>query len=184
MTPIPHRSIFLIGMMGAGKSTVGRLLAAGLGFTFVDADRELEHRAGTSVANIFELEGEAAFREREAHLLAELTARTGIVLATGGGAVLDPGNRQLLHSRGLVIYLQANADEIARRTRGDSSRPLLQVEDRRGRIESLLDQRGPLYRQTAHLTMRSAAANPRRLVARLLVHPRVAQVSAAASQDP
>jgi shikimate kinase len=184
MTPPRHRSIFLVGMMGAGKSTVGRLLAAGLGFEFVDADRELEHRAGTSIANIFELEGEAAFREREAQLLAELTARAGIVLATGGGVVLDAHNRQLLHSRGLVVYLQANAEEIGRRTRADQSRPLLQVGDRRARIEALLAERGPLYKQTAHLTMRSAAANPRRLVARLLVHPRVAKVSAAASQDP
>jgi shikimate kinase len=184
MTTRCYRSIFLIGMMGAGKSTIGRLLAAGLGFEFVDADRELEHRAGTSVSNIFELEGEAAFRAREAHLLQELTARAQIVLATGGGVVLDAHNRQLLHSRGLVIYLQANVEEIARRTRGDQARPLLQVADRRERIEALLAERGPLYKQTAHLTVRSAAANPRRLVARLLVHPRVAAVSAAPSQGP
>jgi shikimate kinase len=163
-------------MMGAGKSTVGRMLAAGCGFEFFDCDRELEQRAGTSIANIFELEGEAAFRQRESHLLEELTARPHVVLATGGGAVLSELNRERLRSRGLVIYLQASAEEIARRTRGDTGRPLLQVDDRGARIEELLAQRTPLYRQTAHLVFRSAAANPRRLVARLLTHPQVVEV--------
>jgi shikimate kinase len=169
-------SIFLIGMMGAGKSTVGRLLAAGAGFDFVDCDRELEQRAGTSIANVFELEKEAGFRQRESQLLEELTRRAHVVLATGGGAVLSADNRHLLHSRGLVIYLQASVEEIARRTRGDASRPLLEVADRRARIQELLAQRGPLYRQAAHLVVRSAAANPRRLVSRLLAHPQVAEV--------
>ena len=165
--------------MGAGKSTVGRLLAAACGFEFIDCDRELEQRAGTSISNMFELEGEAAFRHRESQLLEELTGRPRLVLATGGGAVLDEANRQLLRSRGLVIYLQASTEEIARRTRGDAGRPLLQVEDRQARIGQLLEQRGPLYRQTAHLVFRSVAANPRRLVARLLAHPQVAEVIAA-----
>jgi len=162
--------------MGAGKSTVGRLLAAGCGFEFIDCDRELEQRAGTSIANMFELEGEAGFRLRESQLLQELTARPHLVLATGGGAVLGADNRQLLRSRGLVIYLQASLDEILRRTRGDANRPLLQVSDRGLRIQELLAQRAPLYRQSAHLVFRSAAANPRRLVARLLAHPQVAEV--------
>jgi shikimate kinase len=165
-------------MMGAGKSTVGRLLAAGCGFDFLDCDRELEQRAGASIATMFELEGEAAFRQRETQLLDELTARPHVVLATGGGAVLSEVNRQMLRSRGLVIYLQASVDEIARRTRGDASRPLLQVDDRQERIEHLLQQRAPLYRQTAHLVFRSAAANPRRLVARLLAHPQIVEVTA------
>jgi shikimate kinase len=165
-------------MMGAGKSTVGRLLASGGGFEFIDCDRELEQRAGTSIANVFELEGEAAFRQRESQLLDELTGRSRVVLATGGGAVLSEQNRLLLRSRGLVIYLQASLDEIARRTRGDAGRPLLQVGDRRARIQELLAQRGPLYRQTAHLVFRSAAANPRRLVSRLLAHPQIAAVTA------
>ena len=164
--------------MGAGKSTVGRLLAAGCGFDFLDCDRELEQRAGASIATMFELEGEAAFRQRETQLLEELTARPHVVLATGGGAVLSEVNRQMLRSRGLVIYLQASVDEIARRTRGDASRPLLQVDDRQERIEHLLEQRAPLYRQTAHLVFRSAAANPRRLVARLLAHPQIVEVTA------
>ena len=171
--------------MGAGKSTVGRLLAASAGFDFVDCDRELEHRAGTSIANMFELEGEAGFRLRESHLLDELTQRPRVILATGGGVVLAADNRQLLHSRGLVIYLQASEDEIARRTRGDASRPLLQVADRRARIHELLALRGPLYRQTAHLIVRSAASNPRRLAARLLTHPQVvAVIGAEPPQEP
>jgi shikimate kinase len=173
-----HASIFLIGMMGAGKSTVGRLLAAGCGFDFIDCDRELEQRAGASISTMFELEGEAAFRQRENLLLDELTSRPHVVLATGGGVVLDEQNRQNLRSRGLVIYLQASAEEIARRTRTDTSRPLLQVDDRPARIDQLLGERGPLYRQTAHLVFRSAAANPRRLVARLLAHPQVVEVIA------
>jgi shikimate kinase len=173
-----HASIFLIGMMGAGKSTVGRLLAAGCGFDFIDCDRELEQRAGASINTMFELEGEAAFRQRESSLLDELTGRPHVVLATGGGVVLSEQNRQHLRSRGLVIYLQASVDEIARRTRADTTRPLLKVDDRPARIEQLLEQRGPLYRQTAHLVFRSAASNPRRLVARLLAHPHVVEVIA------
>jgi shikimate kinase len=163
-------------MMGAGKSTVARLLAASCGFESIDCDRELEHRAGISIQNMFEFEGEAGFRLRESHLLDELTQRQHVVLATGGGAVLSSDNRQMLRSRGLVIYLQASADEIARRTRADASRPLLQVADRETRIEDLLAERAPLYRQTAHLIFRSAAANPRRLLARLLANPQVAAV--------
>jgi len=167
--------------MGAGKSTVGRMLAARCGFEFVDCDRELEQRAGASISTIFELEGEAAFRRRESLLLDELTGRPRVVLATGGGVVLSEANREALRSRGLVIYLQAPVDEIARRTRDDAGRPLLQVEDRKARIEQLLQERGPLYRETAHLVFRSAAANPRRMVARLLANPQVAQLVAAAA---
>jgi shikimate kinase len=163
-------------MMGAGKSTVARLLAASSGFEFIDCDRELEHRAGASIPHIFELEGEAGFRLRESQLLDELTQRPHVVLATGGGAVLSADNRQMLRARGLVIYLQASAEEIGRRTRADAGRPLLQVADRDARIGELLAQRGPLYRQTAHLVFRSVAANPRRLVARLLANPQVAAV--------
>ena len=121
------RSVFLIGMMGAGKSTVGRLLAEQLNYQFVDADRELEARSGVPIPTIFEIEGEAGFRRREIGLLDELTQRAGIVLATGGGAVLDAQLAQSMRERGLVIYLRASADEIFRRTRQDRSRPLLQT---------------------------------------------------------
>jgi shikimate kinase len=171
-------SIFLIGMMGAGKSTVGRLLAQATGFAFIDADRELEARSGVPIPTIFEIEGEAGFRRREATLLDELSTRAGVVLATGGGAVLDAETRARLRERGLVIYLRASADEVFRRTRRDKSRPLLQTDDPRGRIEHLLAEREPLYAATAHLTFQSAAANPRRLVERLLAHPQVAALAA------
>jgi shikimate kinase len=179
MTERP-RSVFLIGMMGAGKTTVGRLLAQALDFDFVDADRELEARSGALIATIFSVEGEEGFRRREAALLDELTQRPGIVLATGGGAVLNEETRRRLHDRGLVLYLRANADEIHRRTRNDRSRPLLQTADPRARIDELLMQREPLYEQTAHITFQSASANPRRLVRRLLDDPAVRQLFAAA----
>ncbi len=163
--------VFLVGMPGAGKTTVGRLLAAATGLRFVDCDVELERRAGVPVATVFELEGEAGFREREAQLLAELTACAGVLLATGGGAVLRAANRELLHTRGFVVYLDAAADEILRRTRHDGTRPLLQGGDRRARIAGLLAQREPLYREVAHCIVRSGAANPRRLVETMLAQP-------------
>lgn len=179
-----RRPIFLIGMMGAGKTTVGRLLAQALQYTFIDCDAELERRAGVRIATMFELEGEAAFREREAMLLEELTARTDTVLATGGGVVLRPDNRARLRNRGLVIFLDASVAEIARRTQHDVGRPLLQVADRQARIEALLQERGPLYRATAHLRFRSPARNPRRLAATILAHAALAPLLPGAAPAP
>jgi len=167
------RSIFLIGMMGAGKSTVGRLLAKQLNYQFIDADRELEARSGVPIPTIFAVEGEAGFRRREIVLLDELTQRGGVVLATGGGAILDATLAHAMRGRGLVIYLRASADEIYRRTRQDRTRPLLQTANPRGRIDQLLAEREPLYEEAAHLIFQSAASNPRRLVARLIEHPEV-----------
>lgn len=167
-------SIFLIGMMGVGKTTIGRLLADAAGLEFIDCDRELEARAGVSIATIFEVEGEEGFRRREAALLDELTQRRGIVLATGGGAVLREENRRVLRERGLVIYLHSTVDEIVRRTRRDTARPLLQTENPRARIEQLLREREPLYRQTAHLSFQSGVTSPKKLVKRILSHPDVA----------
>jgi len=174
------RSVFLIGMMGAGKTTVGRLLAHALGFEFIDADRELEARNGVLIRTIFSVEGEEGFRKREAALLDELSQRSGIVLATGGGAVLNADTRKRLKQRGLVVYLRASSDEIHRRTRNDRSRPLLQTADPRARIDELLAQRQPLYEETAHLTVQSAVANPRRLVRRLLEEPAIQRLAQAA----
>lgn len=174
------RSVFLVGMMGAGKTTVGRLLAQALGFGFIDADRELEARSGAPIPTIFSVEGEEGFRKREAVLLDELTLRPGIVLATGGGAVLDAETRKRLRERGLVVYLRASGDEIHRRTRQDRSRPLLQTADPRARIDELLAQRQPLYEETAHLTFQSASANPRRLVRRLMEEPAIQRLAKAA----
>lgn len=168
--------LFLIGMMGAGKSTVGRLLARRCGLDFIDCDRELEARSGVSVATIFELEGEEGFRRREAALIDELTQRPRTVLATGGGAILGEDNRKHLRSRGLVIYLRASVDEIVRRTHKDRARPLLQTSDRRGRIAQLLAEREALYDEIAHVTVQSNSGNPNRLVAKLLEDEQVTAV--------
>jgi shikimate kinase len=166
-------SLFLIGMMGAGKTTIGRLLARALAFEFIDADREIEARSGVPITTIFEVEGEDGFRRREAAILDELTQRRGVVVATGGGAVLREENRQHLRSRGLVVYLQASADEITRRTSHDKTRPLLQTADPRARIVKLLAQRAPLYEETAHLMFQSSTASPKKLVRRILDSPEV-----------
>jgi shikimate kinase len=142
-------NIFLIGPMGVGKSTVGRRLAEATGRRFLDADEEIEHRTGVRIDVIFEIEGEPGFRLREAKVLDELTRLRGIVLATGGGAVLDPGNRARLRSNGAVVYLSAPAAVLARRTARDRVRPLLQAPDRRQRIEEILAQREPFYLELA-----------------------------------
>jgi shikimate kinase len=163
-------------MMGAGKSTVGRQLARRGGLEFIDCDRELESRSGVSIATIFELEGEAGFRRREATLIDELTQRPRTVLATGGGAILEEDNRRHLRERGLVIYLRASVDEIQRRTQKDRARPLLQAPDRRARIAQLLAEREALYEETAHVIVQSNAGNPNRLVAKLLDDCQVAAV--------
>ena len=140
-------------MMGAGKTSVGRRLAERLHRDFVDADRELEARCGVPVATIFELETEDGFRRREAALIEELTQRGRIVLATGGGAVMRPENRQALRERTFVIYLRTTAHEVWLRTRRDRGRPLLQTANPRARIAELIAARDPLYRQAAHLTI-------------------------------
>ncbi len=145
------RPIFLIGMMGSGKSTVGRRLATTLSREFIDADKELEARCGVPITTIFELEGEAGFRRREAALIEDLTQKPGLVLATGGGAVLLEENRRHLHARGLVVYLCATVQELWLRLRNDKVRPLLRAPDPRRRIAELVDLRDPLYRECAHM---------------------------------
>lgn len=175
MAPLRATSIFLIGMMGCGKSTIGRVLARRCGRSFFDLDREIEARSGVPVTTVFEVEGEAGFRKRESHLLDELSQHEGIVMATGGGAVLCAENRERLRSRGLVIYLQSTIDELARRTANDRARPLLQGADPRARLEQLMRERQALYEATAHLTFHSGAANPRWLVKRIAEHPAVQQ---------
>jgi shikimate kinase len=167
--------LFLIGMPGSGKSTVGRALARDAAWPFVDLDREIEARSGVPVATIFELEGESGFRKREAQLLDEFSRKQGVVLAAGGGALLATENRERLRSRGLVVYLRSTIDELARRTANDRSRPLLQGLDLRARLEQLLRERQALYEATAHLTFQSGVANPRRLVKRIAEHPAVRQ---------
>lgn len=143
--------LFLVGMMGAGKTTVGKRLARRLRWPFVDADRELEARLGVPIPMVFELEGEAGFRRREASIVDELTRRGTLVLATGGGAVLDPASRAALHERGRVVYLRASVADLWHRLRRDKVRPMLRAPDPRARIEELLQLRDPLYREIAHV---------------------------------
>lgn len=148
--PIPG-NIFLVGLMGAGKTSVGRLLARRLGKTFYDCDHEIERVTGVKVAVIFEIEGEAGFRAREAKTLAELVRRKDIVLATGGGAALSAENRKLLAGNGVVVYLRAAAADLRSRTRHDKNRPLLKTEDPLARLQQLYDERDPLYREIADI---------------------------------
>jgi shikimate kinase len=145
------RPIFLVGMMGAGKTTIGRQLAKQLGREFLDLDHELEARCGVRVSLIFDIEGEEGFRRRESALLQECAQRNDIIIATGGGAVLAEANRRCLRDHGLVIYLRAKGDELYRRVARDRGRPLLQTVDPRGRIAELLAQREPLYEEVANL---------------------------------
>ena len=149
MNPAPN--LVLVGPMGAGKTSIGKKLADRLGLAFVDCDHALEARTGATVPVIFELEGEPGFRAREAALIADVMSGQDQVVATGGGAVLDPANRRALCERGFVVYLQASVDQQLERLARDRSRPLLAVPDRRERLEALAAQRGPLYAAMADL---------------------------------
>lgn len=164
--PVPG-NIFLVGLMGAGKTSVGRLLAKRFGKTFYDCDHEIERRTGVKIPVIFDIEGEAGFRAREAAVLHELTALDNIVLATGGGAVLRRENRQALAAHGTVVYLRASIDDLWQRTRHDRNRPLLQTVDPRARLELLFAQRDPLYREVATLIVDSGNQSLRSLINKL-----------------
>ena len=157
-------NLFLIGPMGAGKTTVGRLLSDTLRVDFIDSDHEIQRRTGVDIPTIFEFEGEEGFRNREQSVIAELTARDGIVLATGGGAVLREANRQHLSSRGFVVYLQCTPEQQYDRTRRDKNRPLLQTEDPLAKLRSLMQARDPFYRQTADLVISTEGKNTQAVV--------------------
>ena len=144
-------NIFLVGMMGAGKTTLGRVLAHRMDLEFVDMDRVLVERCGVPVATIFEVEGEDGFRRRESALLEELANGDGRVVATGGGAILAARNREVMREHGVVVYLRARLESLWQRTRHDTARPLLATADPRGTLKTLLEARDPLYRETAHL---------------------------------
>jgi shikimate kinase len=146
-----QRNIFLVGMPGAGKSTLGKYLAKRLSLAFVDADHELVAKTGVSIATIFEFEGEAGFRGRETQMLGELVTRQGVVLATGGGVILSATNREVLRSHGVVIYLRASLNDLRLRTMRDNKRPLLQAGDPEQVLQDLLNTREPLYNEVAHL---------------------------------
>ena len=144
-------NVYLVGLMGAGKSTVGRTLARRLKLRFIDSDQEIEARCGVKIPVIFEIEGEAGFRSREAQAIAELTQLDGIVLATGGGAVLMEENRRRLAAHGTVVYLRATPEHLYERVRQDRNRPLLATGDPLGRLRQLYRERDPLYREVADL---------------------------------
>lgn len=154
--------------MGSGKTTIGQLLAKRIGMLFVDSDHELEQRTGVSVSTIFEIEGEAAFRLREASIVEELTRRTGIVLATGGGVILSAESRQLLHERGTVIYLHSTAETSYERVRRNRDRPLLLVTDPLARLQQLYAARHSLYITTAHFTIESYRDRPTAVVSEIV----------------
>ena len=159
-----QQNIFLVGLMGAGKTTVGRLLAKRLGMRFVDSDHEIEARTGATISWIFEIEGEESFRRREVETIRDLTGRSGVVLATGGGAVIHPENRKHLKDRGTVIYLRASVNNILQRTMHDKSRPLLQTENRKEKLEELARQRDPLYREVADIIVDTGRPNVHAMV--------------------
>ena len=149
------RSIFLVGPMGSGKTAVGRRLAERLGLPFADSDAEIEARTGVDITYIFEREGEAGFRIRERDVIDELTARDGIVLATGGGAILLAENREHMSTRGTVVFLDATIEQQIQRTRRGRNRPLLATDDPRVKLEGLMLVRDPLYRSIAAITVRT-----------------------------
>lgn len=161
-------NLTLVGPMGAGKSTIGRLLAKELGLQFKDSDRVIEERTGASIPLIFELEGEQGFREREQQVIAELMRQRGLVLATGGGAVLRAENRSALAAGSQVIYLHASVEHQLERTARDRNRPLLQTENPRQVLEDLLAVREPLYRELADIIIETDTRPPRLVVQEIL----------------
>lgn len=159
-----RNNIFLVGMPGAGKTTVGRQLARRMQRRFVDADHEIEARTGVRIPVIFDIEGEQGFRDRESKVIYELAEQTDQVIATGGGAVLRPENRAALRRGGTVIYLNAAPELLYERTRLDPNRPLLQVEDPRQKLADLFNQRDPLYREVADIVINSLGGSIAQLV--------------------
>ena len=163
-----ERSVFLVGMMGAGKTTLGKSLAQRLALDFVDTDKVLVERTGVPIATIFEIEGEAGFRRRETTVIAELARGKACVVATGGGAILADDNRRAMRENGIVIYLRARLESLWERTRHDSTRPLLATSDPRATLAHLLEHRDPLYREAAHLIMDTGSQSASSLVTRVV----------------
>lgn len=149
----PSRNLFIIGPTGAGKTSIGRRLAGHYGLSFADLDQEIEHHCGVDVSTVFEIEGEAGFRQRESMLLDTLSQHTGMLLATGAGAVLAASNRQWLAARGFVVWLQVSIEQQLERLEHDQRRPLLAVPDRHARLQSMAAAREPIYRELADLAV-------------------------------
>jgi shikimate kinase len=157
-------SIIFVGLPGSGKTTIGRQLARRLGVPFVDSDHVIEHRLGCSIREFFAREGEDSFRDLEEQVLDELTLTQQGVIATGGGAVLREANRRHLHERGQVIYLRSSPEDVFRRVRHDTARPLLQVDDPLSRLRNLFEARDPLYREAAHFVIETGRPSVAMLV--------------------
>lgn len=169
------RNIYLIGPMGAGKTTVGKQLTEALRADFVDSDHEIQRRTGVDIPTIFEFEGEEGFRNREQAVIEELTARDGIILATGGGVVLREANRRNLSSRGFVVYLKCTPEQQYERTRRDKSRPLLHTDDPLEKLQLLMEARDPLYRQTADIVLSTEGKNTQSVAREIIKHLKTSQ---------
>lgn len=167
-------NIYLIGLMGVGKTTIGKQLAKALQRPFYDSDKVIEETTGTDIPTIFNYEGEDGFRVREQTVIQELTALHGIVMATGGGTILRAENRELLKSTGFVVYLHCSIDKILFRTRHDTQRPLLQTANPRKRLQTLLREREPLYRECADFRIDSGSIPGKTVVKTILQHYRAA----------
>jgi shikimate kinase len=161
-------NIYLVGLMGAGKTTIGRQLAKALKLPFYDSDKAIEESTGVDIPTIFEFEGEEGFRDREQKMLQQLTKMDGIVLATGGGAILREENRKLLKENGFIVYLQCSVDRILERTRRDAQRPLLNTDNPRERIEALFTQREPLYLSCADYKIDTGVLQSKVVVSQIL----------------
>lgn len=161
-------NIYLIGLMGAGKTTIGRQLAKALGRPFYDSDKAIEDSTGVNIPTIFEYEGEEGFRGREQAVIEELASLEGIVLATGGGAVIKEQNRETLRQHGFVVYLQCSVDKILQRTRRDNQRPLLNTENPRQRLEMLFSEREPLYLSCADFKINTGKMQSKSVVKQIL----------------
>ncbi len=160
-------NVFLVGMMGAGKTTVGKLLAQAMGKVFIDSDEEIQQRTGVTITHIFDIEGEAGFRQREASVIHNLVQLDNIVLATGGGTVLDKENRAALCQNGVVVYLKSSVHDLWQRTRHDRSRPLLQTADPYAKLKAMYEQRDPLYIEVANLVVLTGKQSAQNLVSHL-----------------
>jgi len=160
-----QRNVYLIGPMGSGKTAVGRRLATLLGWEFIDSDAEIEKRTGVDIRFIFEKEGEARFRQRERDVIADLTTLDGVVVATGGGVILDPANRERLAKTGTVVYLETTIDTLVRRTKTAKTRPLLMTDDPRAVLERMMVVRRPLYEGAADLRIETTGRQVRAVAA-------------------
>lgn len=178
-------SVCFIGLPGSGKSTIGRQLARNWGVEFVDSDLVLERRLGCSIKDYFAAHGEQAFRDAEAEVLADLArGQSACVLSTGGGAVLRAENRAVLHANTTVFYLQSSPEDIARRLRNDTTRPLLQGEDPLKRLRDLLAVRAPLYEETAHFVIDTVRCSTAQVVRKVTMQAELAGVVPMAGAAP